>query len=254
MPTALDNIAYERRLRLLRFLRLWGPLVLVWTVTATGLGRLAGLQQNSFTWFEFVGSVVIGLVLGSVMAWSETRGLSRDRSGVPPWVDLIARTLLYTVVIIAAILLARAVLYHVFPDEAPEEGARTLGELWADRRVRRFVILLFAASFAINFFLHLRLAIGPEHLAALFTGRYRRPSFQERAFVFIDLVDSTPTAQALGPLEFTCFKHDFFSDIAEPLLITGGHIVQYVGDEVMLTWRDTRTRPTAPSPSPSSRR
>ena len=243
--TAEDNLDYERRLRYKRFLRLWGPLIVVWSVTAIGLARLAGLQQRDFTWFELVGGLVIGLALGSVMAWSETRGLSTNRIGAPPWVDLFGRTALYTGAIIAAILLARALLYYLFPEEVPADGPRTLGELWEDRRIRRFVILLFIASFALNFLLHLRLAVGPEHLAALFTGRYRQPAFQQRAFVFVDLVDSTPTAQALGPLEFTCFKHDFFSDIAEPLIVTGGRIVQYVGDEVMVTWHADDLSPGA---------
>ena len=238
-PRPASAAAYERRLRLKRALRLWGPLVVAWTVTCIVLSRVAGLRTiESFAWFDLLGGLIMGLAFGTAMAWSETRGLGSGRWQAPPWVDLVARTALYTVVMAAAILVVRAVLYRYFPEQTSRGYARPLLELWADRRVQRFAALLFAATFALNFVLHLRLAVGPQHLAALFTGRYRRPVFERRAFVFVDLADSTPTAEALGPLAFTRFKHDFFSDIAEPLLFTGGHIVQYVGDEVMLTWRE----------------
>ena len=73
-------------------------------------------------------------------------------------------------------------------------------------------------------------------MKALFLGTYRRPRREERAFVFLDLTDSTAWAERLGPLRFTDFKNDFFADVAEPVLATGGRIVQYVGDEVMVSW------------------
>ena len=58
--------------------------------------------------------------------------------------------------------------------------------------------------------------------------------------MFLDLTDSTVWAERLGPLVFTDFKNDFFADVAEPVLATGGRIVQYVGDEVMVSWPMTR--------------
>ena len=43
--------------------------------------------------------------------------------------------------------------------------------------------------------------------------------------------------QRLGPAEYHAFKNDFFLDVAGPILATGGQIYQYVGDEVVVTWR-----------------
>lgn len=43
-------------------------------------------------------------------------------------------------------------------------------------------------------------------------------------------------AERLGPLAFTDFKNDFDDDVPEPVLATGGRIVQDVGDEVMVSW------------------
>jgi len=59
---------------------------------------------------------------------------------------------------------------------------------------------------------------------------------ERRIFLFIDLASSTSIAESLGPVRFAAFKDDFFHDLAEPLLDARGHIVQYVGDEVMMTW------------------
>ena len=108
--------------------------------------------------------------------------------------------------------------------------------LFLSRPFARFVVLLVLSSFVVSFGLQLRRVLGPETLQALFLGTYRRPRHEERAFAFLDLADSTAWAERLGPLRFTDFKNDFFADVAEPVLATGGRIVQYVGDEVMVSW------------------
>ena len=78
--------------------------------------------------------------------------------------------------------------------------------------------------------------LGPRTATQILLGRYLRPVHEDRSFLFVDLVDSTGIAERLGPLKFAEFKNEFFHDIAEPVLDSGGQIVQYVGDEVMITW------------------
>jgi len=134
-------------------------------------------------------------------------------------------------------VLGRLMLFSLFPDEIRDELWRPMIDMWNDIPIRRFIFLMFFASFAINFILHLRLALGPKNMLAMFIGRYRMPVKEKRLFLFIDLIDSTATAEKLGPLNFTHFKHDFFCALAQPLMATKGTIVQYVGDEVMLTWK-----------------
>jgi adenylate cyclase len=50
---------------------------------------------------------------------------------------------------------------------------------------------------------------------------------------------STTIAEQIGHEKYFNMLKDFFADITEPILSNGGHIYQYVGDEVVLTWKNT---------------
>ncbi len=197
------------------------------------------MRTADYGLYDITGAILCGVGIGSAMAWFETRPVRQGYVNRRPWLDLLMRTLLYTAVVTVVVLVGRQLLFRVFPDEATSTVWRPVAEMAQDPIIQRFMIALLLASFALNFMLHLRLAIGPKHLAAMFTGKYRLPVREQRLFLFLDLVSSTAIAERLGPLEFTHFKHDFFCDLAEPLLATEGTIVQYVGDEVMLTWEQS---------------
>ena len=144
--------------------------------------------------------------------------------------------MIYTVIVCAAVVISFFLLPVLFPGEYPASEDIDFSELLTTPVVWAYVLGLLLASLAINFLLHLRLVVGSKHLLALFTGRYREPIEERRVFVFVDLIGSTGIAQALGPLEFAHFKHDFFCDVTDVVAHLDGQIIQYVGDEVMLSW------------------
>jgi len=57
-----------------------------------------------------------------------------------------------------------------------------------------------------------------------------------RIFMFLDIKSSTTIAENLGHLRYFELLNDFFSDIAGPISKNKGHIYQYVGDEVVISW------------------
>ena len=71
----------------------------------------------------------------------------------------------------------------------------------------------------------------------LIKGRYHRAREEDRIFMFLDLKSSTATAEKLGNHLYHDFLHDYFSDITNAILYNKGQIYQYVGDEVVITWR-----------------
>ena len=187
---------------------------------------------------------MIGAITANFMALVETRPLARRARRSGRGGDLPLRTLLYGAVAFASVAFSYLALELLLPGLFADAQRPPLAQVIRYYRFWIFIGLLLLASLAINFFLHLRLVVGARHLTALFTGRYREPVKEDRVFVFIDLVDSTAIAQSLGPLKFTHFKHDFFSDLSDAVLGTRGQIVQYVGDEVMLTWPARTARAT----------
>lgn len=80
---------------------------------------------------------------------------------------------------------------------------------------------------------------GPGGLRNLIRGRYNKPRKENRIFLFLDMNDSTAIAEKIGHEKYFNMLKDFFSDITEPILANAGHIYQYVGDEVVLTWKNT---------------
>jgi adenylate cyclase len=83
--------------------------------------------------------------------------------------------------------------------------------------------------------------LGFGTLKNLLTGRYVQPKREERAFLLIDMKDSTSLAERLGPVLFHELLNDFFRDVADAALECDAEIHKYVGDEAILTWTSAIT-------------
>ena len=80
---------------------------------------------------------------------------------------------------------------------------------------------------------------GPGGFRNLIRGRYYKPRKENRIFLFLDINDSTTIAEMIGHEKYFNMLHDFFADITDPIISTWGHIYQYVGDEVVICWKNT---------------
>lgn len=78
---------------------------------------------------------------------------------------------------------------------------------------------------------------GPGELKKFLLGKYFHPKSEERVFMFLDLKDSTSIAERLGERQYFSFIQQVFKDITPVLLDTKGEVYQYVGDEVVITWK-----------------
>ena len=78
---------------------------------------------------------------------------------------------------------------------------------------------------------------GPGALTDLILGNYHKPKSEERIFMFLDLRSSTATAEELGEEAYFNYIHDFFVDTTDAILETKGEIYQYVGDEIIVSWK-----------------
>lgn len=71
-------------------------------------------------------------------------------------------------------------------------------------------------------------------------GKYIAPKEERKIIMFIDLKDSTATAEQLGHKKYFLFIRDFIYHISIAILNSGGNIYQYVGDEVVVSWPFTK--------------
>jgi len=98
--------------------------------------------------------------------------------------------------------------------------------------------LVFAAVMSVgtNVVIEIGMLLGFGTLKNLFTGRYVQPRREQRAFLLIDMRDSTGLAERLGAVPFHELLNDFFRDVSDAALECGAEIHKYVGDEMILTW------------------
>ncbi|RUT77963.1 adenylate/guanylate cyclase domain-containing protein [Ancylomarina longa] len=68
-------------------------------------------------------------------------------------------------------------------------------------------------------------------------GRYFKPKEEDRIFLFMDLKSSTYYAEKLGHFKYSRLIQDCFRDISSAVIKNKAHIYQFVGDEVVLTWK-----------------
>ena len=84
--------------------------------------------------------------------------------------------------------------------------------------------------------------VGERTLRDIVFGRYHRPRTEERFFLFVDVVGSTPLAERIGPDAVHRFLGDVFRLASDPIDDSRGEVHQYVGDEIVITWTVTEGR------------
>ncbi len=78
---------------------------------------------------------------------------------------------------------------------------------------------------------------GPGGFRKFLLGRYFHPASEERIFMFLDLKGSTTIAEKLGEGPYFQFIKQVFEDVTPVLLDTRAEVYQYVGDEIVMSWK-----------------
>jgi len=133
----------------------------------------------------------------------------------------------YCVVIVAGLILSRLLM---------SIGSRQF--VVFDQIFRNSVFFAIGMSIVVNLIVETGRLLGFDTLKNLLLGRYARPRSEQRAFLLIDMKDSTGLAEKLGAIRFHELLNAFFRDIADAALECDAEIHKYVGDEAILTWRD----------------
>lgn len=79
--------------------------------------------------------------------------------------------------------------------------------------------------------------LGQGVLINFLLGKYHQPREETRVFMFIDLKSSTSYAERLGHIKYSELIQDCFYDMTDVVTRHRAQIYQYVGDEVVLTWK-----------------
>jgi len=81
---------------------------------------------------------------------------------------------------------------------------------------------------------------GSGVFASFLLGRYFHPKKEERIFMFLDLRSSTSIAEKLGEGQYFNFLKEVFQHATPSILYSKGEIYQYVGDEIVISWKTNK--------------
>ena len=81
---------------------------------------------------------------------------------------------------------------------------------------------------------------GPGVFVSFLFGKYFHPKKEERIFMFLDLRSSTSIAEKLGEVRYFNFLKDVFQHATPGILNSKGEIYQYVGDEIVISWKTNK--------------
>jgi adenylate cyclase len=200
------------------------------------IGLLAGCAYRHFadnpeeaTLANYLRSGIHGMGL-ALSGWAvHLYFTSRSSEWVRRWpliVEIAAQSVVMAIVVATVAMILQAALY----------GNR-IEAAWLVAGFPRIVGIAFVMSVLLGAAFELSRLIGSRVLFNVILGRYRRPTREERVFLFLDLVGSTSLAESMGELRMHDLLTRFFFDIDETILGQGGEVHAYVGDEVIVTWR-----------------
>ena len=102
-----------------------------------------------------------------------------------------------------------------------------------------WVAIIYAVVFVIliNLVLGIANIIGPRAFLNFIVGRYHKPVEENRFVLFVDIAGSTGLAERLGGVGIHRFLDRTFRLLTSAVVDYRGEVLDYVGDEVIVTWR-----------------
>lgn len=107
---------------------------------------------------------------------------------------------------------------------------------WLLEKTPEWIILFFLTQLWIE----INEKYSPGVFFDILVGKYAQPRDERRIIMFIDMRDSTTIAEKLGHKDNYKFIRDFIYFISAGVMEYGGRIYQYVGDEIVISWPQSR--------------
>ena len=193
------------------------------------------VHENSL-WFRESLIFCVSLVMGYLFVYR----LKRMLRNYPLWLSFLIKS---------SILLGSAFFLSFFLqffnsvfllDESPATAYETiktyaLHQNWLLQKIVYWISIFFVTQLI----LIINEKYSPGVFLDILTGRYIHPQVENRIVMFIDLKDSTPIAEKLGHSLYFEFIREFIYRISLAIIEFEGTIYQYVGDEVVCSWKNS---------------
>ncbi len=226
LPGILYSIlAWISAVSLFGFVRLFGT-------HERGISRLVeGATWRTDVLGMAIASVVIGVSSGIINILLDTRRVRK----LPFGITILVKSLCFGSIFTATFFTNVFTVGFLLP------GAAGMLDRVSHGEGRETIIVTFVYAAVVNlmmdFIRQVDRKLGPRQLGRFITGRYHKPREEERIFMFLDLTSSTSHAERLGHIRYSRLIQDCFFDLTDVVTRYNAEVYQYVGDEVVLTWK-----------------
>lgn len=148
---------------------------------------------------------------------------------------ILVKSLLYIFMMMLVIYIVAGVFYLF--KIGPFTDLQNITDVISAEFMISWVVYFIFTVLLLNFINQVNRKFGPGNLSRFLTGKYHKPKEEYRIFLFLDLKGSTTIAEKLGHKVYSQFLRSCFHDLTDIVLKYNADIYQYVGDEVVLSWR-----------------
>jgi adenylate cyclase len=210
--------------RLERKLRLFAGIIVVGTIAGLGVNFVQGRTSPvsmvvgityGLSMSAAIGGVELFVLDGPIRIWLNNLSFTAN---------LIVRSTIYAAIIMVVQLFQLGELIAGLPLE-------TSGENFWFRFIYSAVLAVLG-----NLIFVIANLIGSRVLLNFITGRYHAPVEENRFVLFVDIAGSTGLAERLGGIGIHRFLDRTFRLLTVAVVDTRGEVLNYVGDEVIVTW------------------
>lgn len=188
-------------------------------------------QANTFQNILLSG-IISGIIWGLIYKF-----VQYIRSQIPTYFLAVVISLFANICSAYLLMYVRFQLADVFIMEDLPVSFAGLNELYNSQLFYSILVYFFIIGTLIEIFYDVDRKFGKGILLKFLLGRYYKPKEEERIFLFMDLKSSTFYAEKLGHFKYSRLIQDCFKDISSAVTKNKAEIYQYVGDEVVLTWK-----------------
>lgn len=240
MNTFRSNKLRTQLKRVLYITVAWTIISLVQYLNIFSLIAELGFQQEVLNPYDaFIGSlikgVLAGLLGGSALVFVWEQWLQNRNYALGILYVLLSYTTIFFIVSLAITLYFISRQSDTLPF-GPEWWPIIFQQMVSISTLKSFLFWLFVVD-ATHLVLLVNDKYGPGMFKDFLLGKYFRPKREERIFMFLDLRSSTTIAEKLGEEKYFNFLKDVFKDATAPIVYTKGEIYQYVGDEIVISWK-----------------
>ncbi len=189
------------------------------------------LNEGFINHNAFIVGLAMGLGIGIIELFF-MKNINRRLKPLPLLAFILAKATIYTLIII--------LIYSITGFIAGLVVGKQIEEFYASFMEIGIVYFISFSLFfftMVFFFLQISRLVGEGVLLKFLFGKYYKPVEENRIFMFLDMKSSTTLAEKLGLTQYYSLLNTFFYEITEPVLMKRAEIYQYVGDEIVFTWK-----------------